>query len=386
MIRKSLSVVLLSILGLSASYAQSGPSGFPWSFNQNLEVVPTEKYEFPATDNSGLMDAAKSGPYMVASTFDVSLSFPGSGVLTRLNNGSYIWSVTLNVDEAKGIGTYFNRFNLPEGVSMYLYNENKRHIQGPFTIEDIDLKNNNFATSAIQGNLVTLELNIDAGVDFNAIDLSINTLASYFRGVDELEYYSDDYRYGTIDAEDENAYGGSSQCTINANCPQSEGFEVNKNATVKEIIFTSGAIGYCTGTFVNNTGNSEGSCTKYLLTATHCEGDNATGGEYYSQWILKFNYQTPGCEMTDVAPVSNERVGVEFVSRDPYDASADASALDADFLLLKFTKAIPSTWNVTMSGWDNDPGHTRAYLSPKKFMFFHHPAGDIKKTVFDKKY
>lgn len=380
MLKKLLCFATAGVLIFNSVSAQSTRTLFPASFNASEQILSAPLHQFPAQDYSDLL-AKTDGAYLVAKTIESSIGFPEAGSMTRLNNGNLVWTVNIKVDESKAIGLYFNQFTLPEGVSMYVYNQNKKQITGPFTFENND-ERNVFATEGVQGEEITLELNIDASVDVNAIDLNIYKVASYFRGVEDLAYYTDEFDgYGTFAGEDDWAYNSSSKCMINAMCSNSAGYEIARNATVKEIIPAgTSAIGYCSGTMVNNTGNTAADCKRYLLTATHCEGGNHTGSHSsFGEWILCFNYQSPNCENPTVAPTSNKITGVKFIARDPYNDAAPASELDADFMLLQVTGLIPSSWNVSMTGWNRNPSHPLAYVGAKKFVYFHHPAGDIKK-------
>lgn len=375
MIKKTIFSLLLALPISLSSQAQMTNSGFPWSMNYQGSIAINE-YNYPATDNTENLNKPQPSAYMVATTFPVDISFPESGILVRTPQGGYVWKVKITVDEAKAIGTYFDRFSVPRGVSLYATNANGRHIVGPYTIEDMT-ENNNLVVDAVQGSEMYLELNIAEDVDLNAIDFHIYKLASYFRGVEDLDYYTDDSRYGKIDWWDDAAYETSSQCMINAVCPLTEGFDLSRRATVKLVISADGGVGYCSGTMVNRIGNTEADCKRYLLTATHCEGSNSTSGPVFSEWITKFNYQTPTCENPDNAPVANNITGVKFIARDPYNPSA----LDADFLLVQVQLSGPAILNdsAVLLGWDRNPSHTRVYASPNRFMFFHHPAGDVKK-------
>ncbi|MBX9449785.1 MAG: hypothetical protein KL787_08735 [Taibaiella sp.] len=386
---------LISVLGLSL-FIHSGlvngqveMKGFPWSVTQPGLQLNIPEYNYPPTDNSEALSKQGPGPYLVATAVPVNIQFPESGSMYKLENGNVIWKVKLTIEEAKGIGTYLDRFHLPAGVSMYISNNNGRHIIGPFTEQD-NAEDGRLPIDAVQGKAAYIELNINADVDLDEIDFHIYKLASYFRGISDLEYYSDEYTYGEIDWYDENAFNGSSKCMINANCPQGAGYDFAKNATVKEVIPAGGGyFGNCSGTLVNRLGNEPGAnCKRYLLTATHCEGTNSTSDAStpFSEWITKFNYQSSACENPSVAPVSNNLNGVKFLARDPYSESAGVGDLNADFLLLELTKPAPSaiSGSAVMVGFDRRESHPKAYLLPKRFIFFHHPSGDIKKTSYSK--
>src|SRR5690606_20884615 len=118
----------------------------------------------------------------------------------------------------------------------------------------------------------------EPSVDINAIEFHINEVASYFRGaLPEFRYYSDEESLkdvSVIGAYDNVFFEGSSVCMINAKCPEGDGFENQRKATVHTLIVAGGYIYTCSGTMVNKLDNSPSSCTPLLLTASHCEPDN----------------------------------------------------------------------------------------------------------------
>ncbi len=77
--------------------------------------------------------------------------------------------------------------------------------------------------------------------------------------------------------------------------------------------------------------------------------------------------------------------GAKFVARSvmPLNASGqpDAPQIKGDFILLELNSALPLSWNMNLAGWNRDAGIPLSNASPKRFIGFHHPGGDVKKVT-----
>ncbi len=58
---------------------------------------------------------------------------------------------------------YYDRFSLPEGVRLFLSNANGRQVLGAYTAANNDAASGRFANEPVEGSIVNMELNIDAG-------------------------------------------------------------------------------------------------------------------------------------------------------------------------------------------------------------------------------
>jgi lysyl endopeptidase len=125
------------------------------------------------------------------------------------------------------------------------------------------------------------------------------------------------------------------------------------------------------GTMMNNT-LQDG--TPYMLTASHVDASNSTVNAHFSSWIFYFNYETPTCPDTAVAPPSTQTIsGATFKARSFYDSSI--KAIVGDFLLLQLRTLVPVTYGSYLAGWD-----LSASAPSGTSICFHHPSGDSKKV------
>lgn len=379
-------------------FAQLNSGGIPLSFqlDNSNQSIQEHSYALPNWDSAAKisqeqeMTSGISKPYLIGLFDHTDVGFPNSGDFITNKNGQTIWRTKIHIQDAPAIGLYFSQFQLPEGVKLYLTNENKRQILGAYTSKN-NTDDNLFAIEAVEGDVVNLELDIDPGVNLNDIKLHIDKALVYFRSISYLSAFADENLNKTPvplggSADQFGFEGNSSTCEINAICPQGADYPKQREAACQIIIFIyqNGQIvgaGLCSATMVNNTGNSSSVCKQYLLTATHCDGSNSTSSSSptFSQMLVRFNFEKSACTGGPAATV-NTMTGANFRARASYTETSTPH-INGDFLLLELKNAIPSTWNVYLAGWDRDPNTPTSLVAPQKFIEFHHPSGDVKKLA-----
>lgn len=386
-------LIPLLFLGIGSTYtahSQLISGKFPITYKDSRIEIPTNTIFVEPLNSEQIRKAvSEEDPHglLVALLAETDVSFPEDGTIIKTNDGHSVWRVKIHMPKSLGLGLYFDKYQLPEGVEMYIYNENRKHLKGTYSHLE-NLEDKMFATDPIQGEVAYLELNIHPSVNIDEIELHINEVASYFRGgLRELYYYADETVDGIVPLDDDDLFfGSSSVCMINAVCPQSAGFENQRKSAVHTLIKTGMGISSCSAAMINIASNDPNvACVKYVLTASHCEGGNFTDGpRFSSQYIFRFNYESATCDNPVTAPNANAITGAKFLSRSDYTEamSSNAGLIKADFLLMRILTPIPESWGVVLSGYKaNLP--TINVVAPKKFMGFHHPAGDIKKlTVY----
>ncbi len=338
----TLFLILLSLtIQLSAQFS-IGTS--PYSFSNEGLTADIPSVKMPAFDLEQMMAedelyySQKGQPYRFGKTFDVNLNLDNFGVWETLDNGDRIWRAMIESTDAKSINLIYDDFNMPPGARFHLYDESHEHLLGAFT-EINNKSNNRFATSLIKGEKTYLEYYEPAAVNGQGI-ISISEV---------IHGYKDFYN------KEQKDYGDSGSCNNNVNCPESAGWEdeINSVAMILEGNFRA-----CSGAMINNVAED---CTPYFLTANHCVGGNS-----YQNWILMFNYQSPGCTNED-GPTNQTVQGTSLV----------ANWGNTDFFLVEVTEPIPPDYNVYLAGFSADPAPATSVTG------IHHPAGDIKKITFD---
>lgn len=361
--------------------AQISKAGIPLSMKEEVQLEHIPVHTFANPDWQAYLEQRKaltpeqqfSSPLPVGLHVATDLSFPGSGQLFTQPDGTRIWRATIVIEGAPAIGFLFDRFRLPEGVKLFLTNANKRQIAGAF-----DASNNpasgRFAIDAVQGGQIFVEMNIDPTVDLDKIDMHINHLLVFHRAIEHLSQF-----LSPVDWLDNQLNGSSSVCSINAICPQGANYANSRNATVQTIDMSPGG-GACSGTLINNTGNSTTNCTPYIITATHCQGSGSLADTSFDQMMVRFNFERPDCAGL-MATNALSMTGVNVLSRANYDESWDVEQINGDFMVYGLREAIPSSYGAVLAGWDRNSSIVTNVTAPKKFIGFHHPHGDNKKLT-----
>lgn len=390
-----LSIAMLGALSFQGQ-AQLSKGGLPLSLRTpegKETIVPVNKATLPDWNTElAKWDADQSSsskPFLLSLFTPTNIDFTNSGILYTAANGSRIWKAKLTIPGAPAIGLYYDQFNLPEGVQLYISNENGKQMLGAYTSSNNSTENL-FANEPVQGSTVNMELNIEPSVDLSTIKLHINRAAVYFRGIENLAPYGSNFE--TIDQFDSQLAGSSSVCNYNAICPLGNGYANQRDAALHVICVMPIGTGTCSATMLNSAGNTTASCKQYLLFASHCEFTNGTTNSAFAQYIFRFKYQHSVCTPAagTIPNTQTSITGANFVSRSivplltsgPNAGQPDATKIKGDFILLEFTgqNKIPASWNVNLAGWDNDANTAQQYNQPKKFIGFHHPAGDVKKV------
>ncbi len=386
-LRNNIIFFLFAILASGSGVeAQISKGGLPLSiiknieFENNPEIIhkAPEWKDYLTQENKLNNKSQVTGPVKVGLHVNTDFGFPGSGQFIGLNNGEKIWKGVISIPQAPAMGLLFNRFVLPKGVKLFLVNENKKQIVGAFDSENND-DSKRFATDAVQGSKIYVELNIDSGVNLDEIELHIDKVLVFYRGIEHLNKYlhTDPIPLDNIDIQ---LNGLSSECMINAICPQGINYSNPRKATVQTIDMLGGSS--CSGTLVTNTGNTATNCKAYIYTASHCEpsGETTANAPVFSQYMVRFNFERPTCDNSG-ATNAKSMTGVNLLARSSFRPGFidTITLVKGDFMLLELRQPIPSDYGAILSGWDRSTSISTSTSLPKTFIGFHHPKGDNKK-------
>ncbi|RMH73596.1 MAG: hypothetical protein D6675_02145, partial [Gemmatimonadetes bacterium] len=339
--------MLLFVTGIVAPVmAQISAGGEPVSFSHRLS--PTiDTITLPAVDAAALLAEdeleQQEGdiPLRFGYPFPVDVGLDRDGTWETLPNGDRVWRLKLECPGAYSINLVFDRYWLPEGAQLFLYNGDRSDVRGAFTASN-NKPYGQFSTAPIPGDVQILEYIEPANVD-QAGEINIMTVVHAYRPT-----FNPAARAQLRD------FGDSGSCNNNVNCPEGEPWQDEKRSVA--LITTQGGFRLCTGALVNNALQDQ---TPYFLTANHC-----LGGE--TSWVFIFNYESPGCEDVD-GPTDQSISG----------CSRLAANSASDFGLLLLSANPPEEYEVYYAGWsavDTPSPHS---------VGIHHPSGDIKKISFD---
>lgn len=325
--------------------AQISETGIPESFSLKSSEKMKKEIEFKTVKASNLAvlksedvtrDSRKDSPWRFGQNIFVNYNPENSGTWDVLPNGDKIWRLGINSPGALSINLTFDKYKLPKGAKLYVYNSDKSQLIGAFTHRN-NQNDEVFATTLVKGSAVIIEYNEPANVEFSG-KLNLYRITHGYRNV--LDYAA--------------KLNTSGACNNNVVCPESSGWEDQIRSVA---MMVTGGSGFCTGALINNT-NNDG--TPLFLTADHCYSDP-------SSWVFWFNYQSATCTNPTTDPSNNAVSGAVLKARNA----------DSDFCLVQMNSTPPAEYNVFYAGWD------KANVAATSAVGIHHPDGDIKKISFE---
>lgn len=336
------------------SSAQISKGGKPYSYTGTLPEQKISTQSIPALAKESLRkeDALheKQGlPLRIGIIVPVSYSLANTGTWSTLPNGDRVWRLKIDVQGALATSLYYEHFYLPEGASLFVYNEDHSQLIGSFTSAN-NQPEGQFATEILKGNSSILEYYEPAAVKGKG-HFTIS-------GVNNI------YNDKLPESKSLKTVGASGSCNVNVNCPEGANWQNQKRAVARIILKLGSGAFLCTGAVVNN---ARSDCKPYFLTANHC-GSSASAADF-NQWIFYFNYESPDCSNPSGEPASNTITGCVQRARSGDGGEAEGS----DFQLLQFNQSIPASYNVFYSGW------SAVNVASPNGVSIHHPSGDIKK-------
>ncbi len=334
-------IISLILFVLNFAISQVSVNSVPRSTNMDLDInIPN--ITLPEFDHDALLledieEIDKNVPYRFGSPLDVNLNLNNSGLWENVEGGK-LWRLSITSKNAYSINLLYDKFILPKGAELHVYDKNNSTVLGAFTYLN-NKSYETFSTAPTKGDVTILEYFEPNDVEFNGI-IQIGRVVHAYKDV----FYPDESR----------DYGDSGSCNNNVNCPEFIDWEAEIRSVA--MILSGGGFRLCTGSLVNNVRQD---LTPYFLTANHC-----LGGE--SNWIFMFNYESPAC---------NNQNGPTYMT--VQGSTLLNNSASSDYAILRLEEEIPDTYEVHYAGWDAS-GNT-----PSTPVGIHHPSGDIKKISFD---
>lgn len=282
-----------------------------------------------------------------AQSFNVDLSPDNCGTWYINQDSSKIWQVTIQSNGASSINIIFDKYKLPQGAKLFIYNSDMTHVIGAFTNEN-NKTSGCLPTLPICGDEIIVEYQEPANPEFDA----------------ELHIGQVNHDYTNIFNKLKTGYFGDSEsCENDVTCFTDDIYTKNRRSTVKLIINGSELM---SGTLINNT-QKDG--TPYIITAAHGYEDHNYSAD---NTLFVFNYQVPLCFANLEGTREQSIAGGTLVA---YTPKVSDQALD--FALIEMSVTPPTAYQPYYVGWN------RSSTSPSSSFCIHHPQGDVKKISFD---
>jgi len=331
----------LAILVTAAAAAQGPlPGARPLS--------SVDRLEFPRLDNEYLRGQAieldEGGPYHFAEPIEVGLTPDIGGSWETLEDGRRLWRVRLASPGAVSLNLGFDRYRMPPGGSLRVFDPDGRVSSGPFT----DAQNEDHGelwTPALPAQELVVEVVLPAKPEF-PLELSLWTVNHGYRSLGE-------------------AFEKSGACNVDVVCPEADGWRDQVRSVA---VYSLGGALICTGALVNNTANDG---KPYFLTANHC---GITSGNA-SSMVIYWNYENSTCR-TPGSPSSGQPGDGSF-SQSTSGAYLRAAWAPSDMTLVELDDEIPTDFNPYWSGWDRRGGVFPSAVA------IHHPQADEKRISFE---
>lgn len=287
---------------------------------------------------------------------DVSINLKTQGNFLNIGDSGKLWLLQIESSTAYGMQFYFDKFKLPDGARLYIFNNDKTMLLGGYTSNNNpkdETKTIQFGTEYIDGKNIFLEYYEPNNPEFEGEISIINIIHAFEK--------SGPFIYN----------GGSQYCEINVACPLGNGWEVESSSVALIIGYNSlnELQGYASGVLLNNT---EQDGRPYFLTARHVLDGNPLNLYDPATWHFLFNHQAGSCN-SDGSNISPSMYGSVYGAL--IRSSDDAGPPTSDYLLLELntSKDVLKMYGACYSGWTLNPNPQGPFTG------IHHPKGDVKK-------
>lgn len=334
---------VITILNLSAQIVTKKTSKdkitkkIKLNHKSNMDIITMPAFDVNKLMHEDEIDKKLGLPYRFGYAFKVDYNMQNSGSWIKLKNGK-VWSLKIISKGAYSINLAYSKFYLPEKSQLYIYNENKTVLQGPFT-SDNNIEEGTFSSDLIEGSAIILEY-------FEPNNIN---------GKPEISISKIVHAYRNLFPNLENGYKTSADCNVDITCPEGSNWQAESNAVAMILI---GDTRWCSGCMINNTAQD---FTPYFLTANHCiEGQNI------ENWSFRFQYKSPSCGGGD-----------DYSYYSYYGADLLVNNAVSDFALLELNSRPVGNTGITFAGW------SRNTIAPESVVGIHHPNGDVMKISID---
>jgi PKD repeat protein len=346
-------IMLLFLIGFIPAWSQISEGGLPPSIETTPLRSSNQPYEVPVEFNiDQLLEEdqeleAQGFPPRCAKIIPVNIDFENNGEKITLPNGQRILRLEISAPDALAILLYYDRFIIPEGGKLFIYDPGYTKILGAYT-HKTNSKRTEFATEFIPGDKLILEYveplsGAMPQIKISGIAYGYNHIRSFI-GDNLLK-----------------ARWESASCMININCPEGDNWQYQKKGVARIVTFSGEFVFLCSGTLINNT---TGNFDPLFLSAHHCYATLSPA--QMNQTVYYFHYEWPGCENLNTDPKSPTMVGAQML------ADIDIAG-GSDGALLRLNDSIPQDYGVYFNGWD------RRDIAATGGVGIHHPRGDVKK-------
>ncbi len=291
-----------------------------------------------------------SKPLTFAHQFTVNYTPENSGTWDVQDDGSRVWRLLISSPGAFSINLIFDRYRLPVGGKLFIYNTDGSDVLGSFTSKN-NKSNGVLATAPVRGDQIIVEYQEPKNADVKA-ELLIGAVNHDYLGFYNLISLKTGF------------FGDAGYCNQDIACYDTDNDLDIRSSVVKLLV---GGSELCTGTMINNT-SEDG--TPYMITAAHCMRLDRGG----STTLAFFNYESPHCAIVEGS--KENTLGTKSLSITGGETKVLVDSLD--IALIEMAEQPPAHYRPYYCGWTLSDAPTAPFKS------IHHPQGDVKKiSIFD---
>lgn len=328
--------------------------------NDSLKKLLNEQSEIYKNSTAFAMD------------FIFKISFYANAEKIELKNSGKLYLLKIiTVENAPDFALVFNKFKLPEGSKLFIYNQNKTQFRGPYTSYN-NQAYETFTTGSIKDNIIYIEYFEPTDAEFQGI-LNIGSLrVSFIKNTQKKSAAITNNWLNchiSVDCEGDIPSWISNEewnREINSVCLIAYRYKNSYDILISDV---------SSGVLLNNSdANNE---TPILLTALH----NANTLVNFNEWYFMFNYHAEICDepYNDWNEIIKNEDG-DYLQGAEELTRGDIADHAKDYLLLRLnagSKIIK--FEVDYAGWDaSDFANSTDYT-----VGIHHPAGYTKMIARD---
>ena len=325
---------LVSVFVACQAFAQYESAGMPMKYTQEKQGMLRSASGFFIDLNADTTKVSSESSYRkfvsgVTCPLDITIGDTNS----FLEGDLKVYRVGLRSENAKGIAIFFDKFLLPEGGKLFVYNPEQTIVFGAFTSENNN-EENKLLIRPLASDSIVIEYQEPLDAPFEA-DLHISQATHELRSVNKFMYSNKCSPHATHEEKTEKIR--QSVCLL---------YMVDD----LESFWGSGAL-------INNTEHKP-----YVYTAGH----NLTTAVLATKTVYYFNYEVPAQDDTYQGSRQFTISGSTLVARDS----------NVDFALAELNKMPPADYRPYMAGWSRSSSPKSPYMS------IQHPYGDVKKVSY----
>ena len=237
--------LLLLILFFTVNcFSQVTNEGKPksWKTLDNPQNIPSNilpEFDLKAIQEEDIInDGLNDKPWRFGYMHSVDFGFE-QGQWDTLENGDRIWRILISSPGALSLNVIFDDFFVPEGSTVYLYNNEKTDLLGAYTSKQ-NQESGILGTWLVKGDSLWIEYYEPASVS------------------DQGRLHIAKATHGYRNAESFNLARGlnnSGHCNLDVDCPIGTDWQAHKDNNKKSVGLLLTGSSLCTGALVNNTEN-----------------------------------------------------------------------------------------------------------------------------------